>query len=108
MIKSYFLPPIKIAFVIGKSGQTLKNGQKTISVKFSQHGFKTVYKTTHLNCSCNSFYNGVVQPSDENYLFINEQLNQIKSDKKDTLEKIEDIDLEDTIEIKISEVINDE
>lgn len=41
----------------------------------------------------------------DEYIEIDEVL---PSDKKDTLEKIEDIDLEDTIEIKISEVINDE
>ena len=73
------LSPIDIRFVIGKSGQTLKNGKLTISVVYTQHGFKPIIKSTKLSTFKHSFKNQTVLNTDPNYKYINLQLNQLKT-----------------------------
>lgn len=65
------LPFITMNCVIGKSGQKLKNGEQTISIKFSQKGYKSVYRTLKISTKPEWFKNGVIQPNDEMYKYKN-------------------------------------
>ena len=65
------LPFITMNCIIGKSGQKLKNGEQTISIKFSQKGYKSVYRTLKISTKPEWFKNGVIQPNDEMYKYKN-------------------------------------